>query len=153
MCRCSLRHSSCVFQKSQRFRRLLSEASGNPVALKCFFTCFPFFLFFSSPHLLLSIMRAWVICRIIWITPQAMTKQLSRHWVQWNHRYCILDNSVLSIGISESDPTPEEFTLRSVQIKSGHQALTLHPLLDLRLLRATLMLRRENTILSSFAKL
>jgi hypothetical protein len=98
-------------------------------------------------------MRAWVICRIIWISPQGMTKQLSRHWVQWNHRYCILNNSILSLGISESDSSPEEFTLRSSPFSLPSLTSTdILSLLDLQQSRLTLMPRRANTILSFFAK-
>lgn len=57
-------------------------------------------------------MKGWVICRLIWISSNNTTKRLLRHWVQWNHRYCIVENCILSLGTSERDLSAEEFSLR-----------------------------------------
>jgi hypothetical protein len=57
-------------------------------------------------------MRGWVICRLIWISSNSTAKTILRHWAQWNHRFCIIENCLLSLGNSEGDLTPEEFTLR-----------------------------------------
>eukprot|EP00602_Paraphysomonas_sp_CaronLab_P008597 CAMPEP_0185034326 /NCGR_PEP_ID=MMETSP1103-20130426/24086_1 /TAXON_ID=36769 /ORGANISM="Paraphysomonas bandaiensis, Strain Caron Lab Isolate" /LENGTH=1441 /DNA_ID=CAMNT_0027570941 /DNA_START=187 /DNA_END=4512 /DNA_ORIENTATION=+ len=51
---------------------------------------------------------------------------MSRHWVQWKHRYCAVERGLLSLSTSETHRHLEEFSLRFASAKAHHYSEASH---------------------------
>jgi hypothetical protein len=55
-------------------------------------------------------MKGWIVCRKKWICEDS--RSIKRHWAQWKHRYCAVQDGNLFLSTSETHTVTEEFSLR-----------------------------------------